>query len=188
MLFLNLATCSPLGHRWITQFILTCIGSISSFYNSVAWLQTDVKSHSPLNVCMHKCCFKSSHFSTVFKVHGAGCLQRVCEQLQHCDGSGEKDLCFQTRLPGIPQGLTEFFYPVNASQLFLLLGSLQNFPWGMNKNILIHICIFRVVIKSSLPCLPLLSIVRKQVLTEWLCMVWWWNLSRDFHNSSCFYR
>lgn len=42
---------------------------------------------------------------SVFKVHGAGRLQRVCQQLQHCDGSGEEDVRLQTGLPGLPQGI-----------------------------------------------------------------------------------
>lgn len=56
-------------------------------------------SASSLHVFKHLCC------STVFKVHGARCLQWVCEQLQHCDGSGKEDVRLQTWLPGIPQGL-----------------------------------------------------------------------------------
>lgn len=42
---------------------------------------------------------------SVFQIHGAGRLQRVRQQLQHCDGCGEEDVRLQTSLPGLPQGI-----------------------------------------------------------------------------------
>lgn len=56
---------------------------------------------------MCKCVKTSVFISTVFEVDGVGCLQRVCEQLQHCNGSGQEDVCLQTWLLGFPQGLRE---------------------------------------------------------------------------------
>lgn len=43
-------------------------------------------------------------FSPVLQVHGAGCLQRVREQLQHSCGCPQEDVRHQARLPGVPKG------------------------------------------------------------------------------------
>lgn len=59
--------------------------------------------------CLNVTVFKLLCSSTVLKVHGAGCLQWVCEQLQHCNGSRKEDVRLQTWLPGIPQGLRKTF-------------------------------------------------------------------------------